>query len=597
VKAYANDDFSKVAFADTKAATVDKDYKRIAGDLLSRFGAPKVTATSPTFTGDGDADSGESKLTWTWNLPTAKWTYGTVVHLVKKDDHWRFVWDARSVWPKLTQDETLSATMVDQQRGDIMSTSGATLVGPRPVVSVGIDKVKVPPKQAATSARRLGKLMHINAKKFVKRVNAAGDKAFVEAIAVRKESMTKAEAAKVRKIRGAEMLNESLPLAPSKTFAAPILGTVGAVTAELMQKNPGTYSDGELAGLSGLQQRYDTQLRGRPGVNINVLDANGGVVQKLYQADPVDGQTLRITLDESLQAGAEKLLEQIKPASALVAIRPSDGAVLAAANGPGTHGINLATFGKAAPGSTFKTATSLALIRKGMGPGSEVSCPKHFDVDGKKFSNDSWYPKSALGTVTLSEAVAQSCNTAMVGQSAKVSDQDLSEAAASLGFGVDRSAGFPAYFGSVPAASGSKTEHAADMIGQGKVLASPLSMATAIASIQAGKTVVPQLVQGQQATATGIKPLTTQEAAQLRTIFRQVVTSGTGRGLKSIPGGPVIAKTGTAEFDKKGKRLTHTWMIAAQDDLAVAVYVDEGTTGSATAGPIVESFLRLAREK
>ncbi|MBO0842189.1 MAG: hypothetical protein J2O46_03320, partial [Nocardioides sp.] len=40
VKAYANDDFSKVAFADTKAATVDKDYKRIAGDLLSRFGAP-----------------------------------------------------------------------------------------------------------------------------------------------------------------------------------------------------------------------------------------------------------------------------------------------------------------------------------------------------------------------------------------------------------------------------------------------------------------------------------------------------------------------------------------------------------------------------
>jgi cell division protein FtsI/penicillin-binding protein 2 len=56
----------------------------------------------------------------------------------------------------------------------------------------------------------------------------------------------------------------------------------------------------------------------------------------------------------------------------------------------------------------------------------------------------------------------------------------------------------------------------------------------------------------------------------------------------------VIAKTGTAEFEKNGAILTHAWMIAAQGDLAVAVFVDEGTSGSGTAGPILEQFLRAA---
>ena len=62
-----------------------------------------------------------------------------------------------------------------------------------------------------------------------------------------------------------------------------------------------------------------------------------------------------------------------------------------------------------------------------------------------------------------------------------------------------------------------------------------------------------------------------------------------------MPGAPVIAKTGTAEYvaDGGGTRL-HAWMIAAQGDLAVAVFVEDGQSGSATAGPLLESFLRAA---
>ena len=68
-------------------------------------------------------------------------------------------------------------------------------------------------------------------------------------------------------------------------------------------------------------------------------------------------------------------------------------------------------------------------------------------------------------------------------------------------------------------------------------------------------------------------------------MLRGVVTSGSGRGLLDVPGPPVIAKTGTAEFERDGKTLTHAWMVAAQGDLAVAVFVDEGASGSGTAGP------------
>ena len=79
-------------------------------------------------------------------------------------------------------------------------------------------------------------------------------------------------------------------------------------------------------------------------------------------------------------------------------------------------------------------------------------------------------------------AVANSCNTAFISQADRLPDDALADAAASLGMGVDHDPGFPAYFGSVEPPE-SETEKAADMIGQGKILASPMVMATVAASV------------------------------------------------------------------------------------------------------------------
>jgi cell division protein FtsI/penicillin-binding protein 2 len=75
--------------------------------------------------------------------------------------------------------------------------------------------------------------------------------------------------------------------------------------------------------------------------------------------------------------------------------------------------------------------------------------------------------------------------------------------------------------------------------------------------------------------------------------MRAVVTEGSGRFLAGLPG-EIGAKTGTAEYGRPradGTLPTHTWMIAIRGDLAVAVFVETGVSGSQTAGPLLKAFL------
>jgi cell division protein FtsI/penicillin-binding protein 2 len=134
------------------------------------------------------------------------------------------------------------------------------------------------------------------------------------------------------------------------------------------------------------------------------------------------------------------------------------------------------------------------------------------------------------------------------------------------------------------------------MIGQGAVLGSPMAMATVVASVLKGSAVLPRLLPDHETQQQEPpKPLTETEARQLRTLMRGVVERGSGEVLADLPGPPVIAKTGTAEFGNEPPLPTHAWMIAGQGDLAVAVFVEEGDSGSQTAGPVLELFLRAMR--
>ena len=70
-----------------------------------------------------------------------------------------------------------------------------------------------------------------------------------------------------------------------------------------------------------------------------------------------------------------------------------------------------------------------------------------------------------------------------------------------------------------------------------------------------------------------------------------VVARGGASLLQDVPGEPVLAKTGTAEFGSETPPRTHAWVVALQGDLAVAVFVEEGELGSTSGGPLMEAFL------
>jgi len=583
-------DLSGVGFSGMSASQAGHEYDATVAGLGEV--KPKVEVTAVKKSSDATATA---TLSWLWPLGTG-WSYQTSAPMKLVDGRWQMTWAPSVVEPSLDDPRTtLSASTVEAGRGDILGPRGVGLVTERPVVRFGVDRLKVGAAQAPDSARRLAQLVGIDAASYVKQVKAAGPKAFVQAIVFRQGEVPPAVTRAYVHIKGVDAIAGRLPLAITKEFAAPILGTVGPVTAEMIKDNPGVYRVGDLAGLSGLEARYDEQLRGSPGVQVDSV-ASDGKRTKVFATKPVNGTPLRLTLEPRLQLLAERILAGVGPASAIVAVRPSTGAIVAAANGPGNNGYNDATYGRFAPGSTFKTVGSLALVKQGQTPSSSVDCPTSVNVNGKVFTNDSFYPPSANGRITLATALADSCNTAFINERTRLGSHDLVDAAATLGMGVDHDLGFPAYFGNVvPPAS--ETEKAADMIGQGQILASPMTMATVMASVVAGHTVVPQLVTSVPPATSSATPLTASQDATLKQMLRGVVTRGTGIGLADVPGPPVIAKTGTAEFDRNGKRLTHAWMIGGQGDLAVCAFVDVGQTGAGTAGPLLEQFLRGAQAR
>ena len=632
-------DLNAVVFDGATPAAATDSVRNAVGALSSI--TRTVTVESVTRAAD-NANSATAKLRWTWNLTGADgaWAYSVDAKLARAaDQSWHVAWSPTLVEPKLTATERLTLERRQAARGSILGANGEVLVGLKDVYRVGIDKGRISADQAQISATALATLMGTDATAYAKTVAASGPVQFVPAITLRIDDPRIAgKTAAVQAIPGGAAMPGQAMLAPTATFARALLGTVGPATAELVSKSGGRIVAGDTSGLSGLQLRYDVPLSGQPGVVVLAkgTDSGGAASSRtLFTKAPVPGVSLTTTLDRTAQDAAEQVLTGASGVASLVAIRPSTGEIVAVANSPATNGQAVATTGQAAPGSTFKIVTSLALLRAGLTPESPMSCTDTVTVDGRVFKNYDAYPASKLGQLPLRLALANSCNTAFISQRGTVSQDDLADAAAALGIGVAYDTGYSGFVGSIPREA-TQTEHGASMIGQGRVTASALTMAIVMATIVHGSTLLPRLVDrpaatspapggdadqsgsaadGATATAAATaaatvaatdspapkispaptappapaKPLTPEEAQALQGMLRGVVAEGSAKALAGIAEG---AKTGTAEFDAAGVTKAHAWMIAFRGDLAVAVYVADGVSGSQTAGPLVSAFLQ-----
>ena len=676
-EALTSGDFAAAPLSEEDRQLATEESETVLGEIAPVLARTvEVTWSSSTYDEDGGT-AVDAALTWTWDVPGTEedWSYPVSVHLVaaEEGDPYLATWSRELLAPELGEDGVFTVEQTSAPRGEVLGAGAEVLITEGEIYRVGIDKTYIDSDQWEDQAVELAEALDFDEPQaYADRVLAAGERAFVVAVEVRQDDPGDVDMDAVRAVDGVNLVPDERQLGPTPGFADEILGRVGEATAEIIDNSDGAVQQGDQVGLSGLQRSYEDTLRGFGGLTVSISSGDAEPTE-VFTSEPVRGQPLRTTVDADLQVLAEEILADEDSPSALVAIEPSTGEVRAAASGPASEGWPTATLAQYPPGSTFKVVTLLALLRSGMELSDSVTCVESLNVNGREFENYPGYPDGSLGDITLEQAIAQSCNTALMNQRDQVSAADLAGAAESLGLGRGDSVdlGYPLFLGSLPdQAEG--TQHAAGMIGQGQILASPLAMATVAASIAAEERVTPQLLlpeeeddggadggedaspgeEGTQAEdgsaedgsaeptdaetaeesaseATGddageteaegigdeddageteaegtdgatddgsddaaevATPLTHTEATLLRQAMRAVVTDGTAGALRDVPGDDVLAKTGTAEGAEDA---THGWMIAIQGDLAVAAFVgDGGAGGAATAGPLVEEFLR-----
>ncbi|MFW6692012.1 penicillin-binding transpeptidase domain-containing protein [Streptomyces sp. MAR4 CNX-425] len=580
VRAYA----AAWARGDDEAAARHTDRPRAAADLLDsvrRGLGPRDVRVS--------VDDAEKAADGTYTVPLAvrlrlpdfgTWEYETRAVALPPagdgDGGWRVRWEPRLVHPGLRRHQTLVETTRRAERAPILAADGSELAGDAKVWAVSIWPAKLSDPDRAYDVLADPALgADLDVPRLKKRVADADPDRSVPVVTLRDE-VYRQHRKRLLDVPGLQFVDSTQPVAH---LARSLVGAVAPDTGR---------------GTSALQARYDDRLYAAPGAEVVIADrATGAPVRTLARKQPGTGRPVRTTIDPGVQRAAEEAVDGLGTTASIVAVDPATGRVLAVADSPDS-GESRALTGRFPPGSTFKTVTAAALLEGGLAAGDRVGCPAAVHVAGQRFENQDEFALPP-GT-TFAEAFAQSCNTAFVGLRDEFGAGTLTRTARAFGIGGTWEVGAATFDGSVPASDG-VNDRAAALIGQGRVEASPLVMASVAATVKDGRFRQPVLVPA--AVDTPYRAPETLERRtweQLRSMMRDVVVDGSGSALHGIPGLP-HAKTGTAEYGTESPPRTHAWMIGYLEgaDLAFSVLVEDGGSGGEDAGPVAADFLRAAR--
>ena len=325
------------------------------------------------------------------------------------------------------------------------------------------------------------------------------------------------------------------------------------------------------------------------------------------------GDTVVSTLDAGLQVTAYNALGDRR--GAVVALEPSTGKILVQVSKPdfdpntiaenwdwlvsdenNSSLLDRATNGAYPPGSTFKVVMALDYFRtKGSFEGYSYLCQGSITLDDHTIS---CYNGTVHGQEDFYSAFASSCNCAFADLGSSIGASSMRKTAEDLLFNKK-----------LPLSSYKKSSFTLDKdspvplimqtaIGQGNTLVSPMHMALITSAVANGGILMkPYLIDQVKSVDGEIVPttqpevykklMTTNEANLLGKLMKNVVEYGTASAL-SGRGYTAAGKTGSAEFDENGT--SHSWFIGNSNvdhpDLAVAVIVENGGTGSQAAVPI-----------
>ncbi|GAA3241685.1 hypothetical protein GCM10020216_067760 [Nonomuraea helvata] len=336
--------------------------------------------------------------------------------------------------------------------------------------------------------------------------------------------------------------------------------------------------------VEGIKQTFPDRFKSQNRDRIDLYEGD----RPIQTVVPAAGyRPIQTTVDLKVHRAGAKALEGVSQPASLVALRASTGEILAVVNRPG--GFNRALLGKYPPGSTFKVVTASALVADGTEPSRRVTCPAEQNIGGFPFHNANF---EDFGSLSFEEAFAHSCNTTFGQMSVdRLKGGRLAEVARSFGFGTPITPGVPAVRAEFPDPK-DDTDLASAAIGQGRVLASPLNMASVAAAIASGAWIAPHLVKEELipgAQPDNPRPLEPGVVAALRKLMPAVVTEGTAHAVRFPEG--TAGKTGTAEYGSGKEPPTHSWFIGYRGDLAFAVIAEGAGPGAAVAAPAAARFL------
>ena len=311
-------------------------------------------------------------------------------------------------------------------------------------------------------------------------------------------------------------------LYPRNGFMAHIIGYVGQVSEDMLtQPQWELYNPGDIVGMSGVEQYYNDILMGKNGSRQVLVNSRGKEVGTLSDVAAVPGKQLKLTIDLDLQIAAEEALEG-KP-GAIVAMDPRNGEILAMVSrpafdpnefavritrdewnrlitDPGKPLLNKAIQAQLAPGSVFKVIMSTAGLQEGIAQNLVINCGGGKTFYGRFFKCWIGSTHGSHGTVGISKAIYQSCDSYFYTLAEKLGISRIAKYATMLGLGQKSGIDLPQEVSGVMPSEEWKIKNFKQKwyagetisvgIGQGAVATTPIQLARAVGAITSGGVLV-----------------------------------------------------------------------------------------------------------
>lgn len=494
-------------------------------------------------------------------------SYKTVIK--KEAGTYKIDWAPSLIFPGMTGQDKISIGVDPANRGDIVDRNGEGLAVNQAFDQVGVVPGKLGEGQEKTNnVKAFSDQFKIPVDEIEQKLKQAWVKpdSFVP-LTVSFDPITTLPT-------GAASQDTIVRYYPLKEAAAQLIGYVGAITAEDIEKNPDLSSSGVI-GKAGMEQTFDQQLRGRDGGNITITDENGNAKSVLQKVDKKDGEKIQLTIDKNVQSQSYNIFNN-RPGSAVI-MDPRQGDLMAAASSPSfdpnkmANGISQTDYDAYAndanlpftarfatgyaPGSTFKTITGgIGLDAGTLKPDEEIT------ISGLKWQKDaSWGDYfvtrvKEASPVNLRTALVNSDNIYFAEQTLRMGEATFRKGLDKFIFGEKLDLAIPMN----PAQISNEDQFNSEILladtgyGQGQLLVTPIQQAAMYTVFQnEGKLVYPKIELNKE-TKTKENVISSNAANTIVTDLLGSVEDESGYVHNMYnPDFSLAAKTGTAEIKDK----------------------------------------------